>query len=92
MTKQKINSREYKVMLNRDRFNGSMDKVNNCAQEFWDTFSDAIKDIATASDDKFEVDKKRFIRFFDTEDHLLYDKHEYVFRERTEDEEREDEE
>ena len=41
-----------------------------------------IKDIVTITNDKFKVDKKRCIRFYDTEDHMLYKKHDYVFRER----------
>ena len=43
--KQRIISREYKIMLNQDCFVSSKINLIELSGEFWQDFKDAIKDI-----------------------------------------------
>ena len=79
---QKIGSREYKVMLKKENFVGSQTEVIKQAENFWQAFKEAIKDIVFDTDGSLDkIEKQRAIRFYDTAKHDLR-KSDYVFRER----------
>ena len=79
---QNVVSREYKVMLRKEKFVGSQDDLLKQAAKFWNVFKDLIKDIVFDTDGSLDkVEKQRTIRFYDTED-LRLRKNNYIFRER----------
>ncbi len=79
---QNVVSREYKVMLRKEKFVGSQDDLLKQAAKFWNAFKDSIKDIVFDTDGSLDkVEKQRTIRFYDTED-LRLRKNNYIFRER----------
>jgi hypothetical protein len=79
---EKVISREYKVMLCKDLFAGDEQQLLKTANKFWDVFSQAINNIVSNVDgDLEEIADNRIIRFYDTEEHMLY-KNDYIFRER----------
>ena len=79
---QNVVSREYKVMLRKEKFVGSQDDLLKQAGKFWNAFKDSIKDIVFDTDGSLDkVDKERSIRFYDTAD-LRLRKNNYIFRER----------
>lgn len=81
-TQQSIDSYEYKVMLKPNNFNGSPQKVIKKAKEFWLAFETLIKDMVVETKGSLdEKEENRAIRFYDTDDHLLYNSS-YIFRER----------
>jgi hypothetical protein len=80
--REKVISREYKIMLRADRFNGDEAQAIQIASQFWHQFAEAIKDQALAIEgDLTTVDKRRTIRFYDTQTTHLRQS-DYVFRER----------
>ncbi|NEQ41741.1 MAG: hypothetical protein F6K40_38385 [Okeania sp. SIO3I5] len=80
--KQNVTSREYKVMLQKERFIGSQDDLLQKAGEFWNDFKGVIQDIVIDTDGSLnEIEKERTIRFYDTADRRIR-KNNYVFRER----------
>ena len=81
MKNRKVNSREYKVMLKHKKFKGDKDELLKQAKEFWQTFSDAIADVVSETDDKFKKPEKQLVRFYDTKKEIL-NSNSYVFRER----------
>ncbi len=79
---EKVISREYKVMLCNDLFAGDEQQLLKAASKFWDVFLQAINNIVSNVDgDLEEIADKRLIRFYDTDEHILY-KNDYIFRER----------
>ncbi len=79
---QNVVSREYKVMLRKDKFVGSQDDLLKQAEKFWNAFKNSIKDIVFDTDGSLDtVAKQRSIRFYDTAD-LRLRKNNYIFRER----------
>ena len=80
--KQNVISREYKVMLQKERFIGSQDNLIQQAEEFWNDFKGLIQDIVIDTHGSLDqVKEEREIRFYDTTDHRIR-KNNYVFRER----------
>ena len=80
--KQNVISREYKVMLHKERFIGSEVDLLKQAGEFWKDFKGSIQDIVLDTDGTLNrVEKQRTVRFYDSVDHRLR-KSNYVFRER----------
>ncbi|NEZ54982.1 hypothetical protein [Adonisia turfae] len=84
--KQNVTSREYKIMLQKDRFKdcliGSQDNLLEKAREFWEDFKKIIQDIVIDTDGSLnKVKKEREIKFYDTADHDIRESN-YVFRER----------
>ena len=80
--KQKVVSREYKVMLKKERFVGSQADLIDKAGLFWKAFEDSIQDIVIDTDGTLdEVEKQRTVRFYDSVDCRLRENN-YVFRER----------
>lgn len=79
-----ISSREYKVILKRERFAGPREVVSDLILDFWKTFQSAIEGLvpgASGKLDKWEDD--RLIRFFDTSDKGLLGEF-LILRERSE--------
>ena len=80
--KQNVISREYKVMLKKERFVGSQDHLFEVAGDFWHAFKNAIQDIVPDTNGSLDtVTKQRTIRFYDSAERLLRNSN-YVFRER----------
>ena len=80
--RRKVTSREYKIMLNKERFIGSEDVLLDRAKQFWGLFKDAIEDRVRDTDKSLnKIKKRRTIRFYDTEDRRLR-ANSYAFRER----------
>ena len=88
MNTRPITSREYKVMLDADKFVGGKQEFKAAANSFWKIFSAAIGGQTAKIHGAFDVVKKRLITFYDTEEKLLYE-HAYIFRERIENNKRE---
>lgn len=82
MHRETVTSREYKVMLQKERFIGTEEQLLRTASTFWRSFKDAITVIVNGVDgDLKKITDRREIKFYDTENHLLYQEH-YIFRER----------
>ncbi|GJL83504.1 MAG: hypothetical protein DHS20C01_31380 [marine bacterium B5-7] len=80
--KQKVVSREYKMMLKKEHFVGSPDDLVKRAKDFWSAFKDSIQGFVFDTDSNLEkIEKQRILRFYDCVDHRLH-KNDYVFRER----------
>ena len=80
--KQKVVSREYKIMLKKERFFGPDDTLLKQAADFWRAFKTSIEDIVLDTDGNLDkVEKRRVVRFYDCTDRRLR-KNNYVFRER----------
>lgn len=80
--KQDVVSREYKVMLKKERFVGSQDDLVERAKDFWNAFKDSIQDIVFDTNGNLQkIEKKRTLRFYDSVDRRLRE-NDYVFRER----------
>lgn len=83
MRNLEVTSREYKIMLKASRFRGDEAKLLEEAEGFWQVFRRAIAPIVIDTSGDFDtVEKRRFIRFHDT-DTLRLRANGYVFRERT---------
>ncbi len=77
-----ITSREYKMMLRASKFKGAPEKVAAVATALWQDLASVILPNAIAVSGTEEVNqRRRQVRFFDTEDHWLRS-NDYVVRER----------
>ena len=82
MKPQSVISREYKVMLRRNRFAGSRRALLTSANAAWRELSHRVADIALDTQGEFTTVKApRLITFFDTSKQDL-NRHHYIFRER----------
>jgi hypothetical protein len=82
MNREKVISREYKLVLKSENFNGSEYDVIGKATTFWAGFTNITKPIIkTFIGDFNAVSTKREIRFYDTKDFIL-NNNSYIFRER----------
>src|SRR5262245_42865495 len=82
MERQRIVSREYKVMLLASRFRGDENKLLETAGVLWKDFSKSIADIVLQTKgDLQQVKSRRLITFFDTRKRRLNEGG-YIFRER----------
>jgi hypothetical protein len=91
MERQKVVSREYKVMLRSPLFTGAEESLLADAHSLWQDVVDKIGEIAIGvAGDLSRIKTRRVISFLDTRNHRLGDSH-YIFRERraAEDSERE---
>lgn len=82
MAEPKITSREYKIMLRAGLFRASEKEIELPAAAFWHNFENAIQHVALTTDGRFDVNRRRLIRFHDTPNRSLR-ANGYVFRERT---------
>ena len=73
-----VTSREYKIMLKANLFNGSENDLIQATKDFWDDLKVSIPNTTGTP----AITKKRLIRFFDTTNNKLKDDNNYVFRER----------
>ena len=82
MERQKVVSREYKIMLRADRFTGGGPAVRRTAGAFWRDLRRGVHDLIALSDSNLHrVESRRLIAFLDTPDRLLNGAS-YIFRER----------
>ena len=82
MKNLKVNSREYKIMLDRKKFMGDRAELIVQCEKFWSIFEKAIVKTTTKTTGTInDVTKQRWITFFDTKDHLL-NNNRYIFRKR----------
>jgi hypothetical protein len=82
MNKEKVISREYKIMLKAEQFQGETSKLLATAQLFWQDLQSRISQIVPDIEGSLEqIEKNRIIKFYDTTDKLLRSNN-YVFRER----------
>jgi len=80
MSKEKIISREYKLVLKKDYFAGDHPGLIGKSQNFWKDLANAIKPIGV-SGTLNNMSIKRELSFYDTDARTLYH-HDYIFRER----------
>lgn len=82
MAKKIIGSREYKIMLKAEKFNGNEPTLLEAARSFWNGFQQAIHELVIDTDGNLDkITKRRTIRFYDTDACRLRN-NAYVFRER----------
>ena len=84
MTRERVGSREYKVMLRPERFAGSEDECRQAVEAFWADVGRALERLEIPTQGSFdEVKARRRIRFFDTAE-LGFNARRYILRERVE--------
>ena len=81
MSRGKVISREYKVVLRGAAFTGNESAFMGRAKLFWKDFKNAIASVASVSGSLDTINKKREILFFDSKEHVLHNGN-YIFRER----------
>ena len=82
MANKIIGSREYKIMLKAEKFNGNEPTLLEAARSFWNGFQQAIHELVIDTDGSLDkITKRRTIRFYDTNACRLRN-NAYVFRER----------
>ncbi|MBD2415430.1 hypothetical protein FACHB389_18850 [Nostoc calcicola FACHB-389] len=79
---EKVVSREYKVLLQKDLFIGNEQEILKKSHDFWQDFSQAINNIViNVNGDLDEITDQRIIRFYDSNNYTLYCNN-YILRER----------
>ena len=82
MTRRPVGSREYKVMLKPERFEGTEDEIRLAVDDFWQTVGELLEELDIPTEGAFdEVKAHRRIRFFDTAERGLNGRR-YILRER----------
>jgi hypothetical protein len=82
MSRERVISREYKIMLRADLFAGEERQLLKAASNIWHQFEQAIKQLVIDTDgDLKQIANRRTVRFYDTEKHRLHSNN-YIFRER----------
>jgi hypothetical protein len=82
MNREKVISREYKLVLKEENFSGNESDLKKKAQIFWTNFEKIINPVIKTVRGNLDTIKiKREIRFYDTKDFTLHNKG-YIFRER----------
>jgi hypothetical protein len=71
MPSRSVQSREYKVMLQPERFGGNEQSMLKDAAAFWRDFRAQTAEVAEAQGDLDTIKAQRLITFFDTPKHLL---------------------
>ena len=83
MNREKVRSREYKIMLEADRFKGAELDLIETAERFWTEFRREIDDLVLATSGNLsDVRKRRSVSFYDTRARRLRS-NDYVLRERS---------
>lgn len=83
MESPKVESREYKVMLQAAEFQGNENKILTQARAFWDSFTSAIQDTEVTPEGSLaEIDKVRLVNFFDASDRRIRNRGSFVIRAR----------
>ncbi|MBE9076812.1 hypothetical protein IQ241_05800 [Romeria aff. gracilis LEGE 07310] len=82
MNREKITSREYKVILRKEHFVGDERQLLKASKAFWQSFKQVAVDIVLDSEGDLEkIVDRREIQLYDTKKQLFYNKN-YIFRER----------
>jgi hypothetical protein len=85
MSREKVISREYKIMFRADLFAGDEQQLLKAASNFWHEFEQVIDQIVIDTDgDLKKITNRRTIKFYDTDKHRLHSNN-YIFRERRND-------
>lgn len=84
MNREKVISREYKIVLKAEYFSGTEAELLKKAKVFWKSFKDATKPaVKNFKEQPIKISEQRWIRFYDTQEKVLIN-HDYIFRERAE--------
>jgi hypothetical protein len=84
MNIERVLSREYKVILQAEAFEGGEKQLLKTAGDFWREFKRAVDKTIDDKDGNLDkIAKSRMIRFYDTKEHLLH-RNSYLFHERRE--------
>ena len=77
-----VDAREYKVMLQAERFRGDPERRRLAVRECWNCLSQLVSSNGTeiSGESLEDDDKRRVVRFYDTDDHALYKKAGYILR------------
>lgn len=82
MKKEKVVSREYKIMLQKELFAGDKPQLLKTASKFWRAVSQAVDNTVIDVDGELKkISDRRIIKFYDTDEYLLHSNH-YMLRER----------
>jgi hypothetical protein len=82
MSRERVVSREYKIILRADLFGGDEQQLLKAASNFWHELEQAIDQVVLDTDGDLEkVTYRRTIRFYDTDQDRLH-RNNYIFRER----------
>jgi len=82
MNREKLISREYKLVLKTENFTGNESDLTEKASIFWANYTKIINPIIkTFNGDLTTISIKREIRFYDTKDFIL-NNNSYIFRQR----------
>lgn len=80
--RENVTSREYKVMLHAQRFDGDQAALQASIDEFWTDLSTALDGMDIPTEGAFsQVKARRLLRFFDTDEHRI-NADQYIVRER----------
>lgn len=79
MSFEHVTSREYKLMLQPDRFAGDEEALLLVAGKFWEAYIATIGELVEDKGSLDKIEHRRAIKFFDTADHRLYET-DYAFR------------
>ena len=72
MKSRTVESREYKVMLNQEKFVGKRSELISKSKKFWKVFTKAIANVTDKTEGNLEiVEKERWINFYDTNHYFL---------------------
>ena len=81
MSRKKVISREYKLVLNTENFSGNEAESGKKIEKFWRNLEEVYPGKLKFGKKTGKIKSNREIRFFDTVNALL-DSHHYIFRER----------
>src|SRR5690349_10137155 len=82
MNREKVISREYKLVLKAENFTGAENSLLKKAHSFWTNCKKVIKPVTSLTEgDLNKIAAQREIRFYDTPDLALHGM-DYIFRER----------
>src|SRR5215831_6525030 len=82
MNREKVISREYKLVLKTENFSGQEKELLNKASMFWKDCKKAIEPVIKSTDGGFDaINTRREIRFYDTKALEMHNMN-YIFRER----------
>jgi hypothetical protein len=83
MNNQRVSRREYKVILEAEKFTGKEQELLQAADKFWSNLKKAISVFVVGADGRLNnIQKGQTIRFYDTDTCRLH-RNDYIFRERS---------
>ncbi|BAY22206.1 hypothetical protein NIES2100_19690 [Calothrix sp. NIES-2100] len=84
MNREKVISREYKILLKKDSFAGDEQQLLKAASDFWQAFTQVINNnnlVIKTDGSLSKIADTRIIKFYDTDQRLLHE-NDYILRER----------